>query len=83
MAEAVEADGAEPVDGDDDAPDYAWILERDAALRCFILKHYGAAAYEIDARIFIANMDDVFDWIKTGKKPRRRNLEVVNNKIAE
>ena len=64
----------EPVDGED-APEYEWLLENDAALRCFITKHYSNP--EIDAHILIRGMSDIFDWIKTGKVPRKTSLRVV------
>lgn len=39
----------------------------DQALRAFILEHYGSGAYDIDGRIFVENMESVFQWIRTGK----------------
>lgn len=72
-------ESAEPIDGGD-APDYEWLLQNDAHLRCFILKHYAVGATEIDGKILVENMDKIFDWIKDGAVPRAKrktNLTVV------
>lgn len=58
-------------------------LRTDEGLRAFVFKHYsGGDMAMIDGRIFVDNMQLVFDWIKTGTAPQlsartRNKLTVV------
>jgi len=65
ISETTDASGTEDPSG------YAAICADDVQLRAFIVKHYGAAAFEIDGRIFVENLDVVFYWVRTGKKPTK------------
>lgn len=64
-------DTAQPEDttGTADPSVYSAIVADDKALRAFIVKHYGASAYDIDGRIFVENCKTIFDFIKTGVLP--------------
>jgi len=73
--------------GTEDPSGYAAICADDVQLRAFIVKHYGAAAFEIDGRIFAENLDVVYNWVKTGKKPTKadwtRRLKTISDKTPE
>lgn len=62
----------EPTDQGDlevavEPPDYGFVPEGDARLRCFIFECMANA--DIDGRIFIENAQAAFEWIRDGKVP--------------
>lgn len=61
--------------GGEDPSGYAAICADDVQLRAFIVKHYGAAAFEIDGKVLVENLQRVYDWVRSGKisdlKPRK------------
>ncbi len=59
----------EDTTGTADPSVYSAIVANDAALRAFIVKHYGASAYDIDGKIFVENCMTIFKFVKTGELP--------------
>lgn len=75
-------DIAQPEDttGISDPSVYSAIVADDKALRAFIVKHYGASAYDIDGRIFVENCKAIFDFVKTGIVPASATARTKTSK---
>lgn len=75
----------QPLDTEDKGlSGYAAICADEVQLRAFIVKHYAAAAFEIDGKVLVENLQRVYEWVRSGKTgAKERKLKAVSDKSSD